>query len=124
MDTSLPLSAASEMDDLPRTLRRERDRQRAAASAGSMGSATRVADAPASASIAADDFVPATVKRIDVSFLRLMMFFLKAVLAAIPALILLTAILGLGGHLLQVYFPELIQTKLIICSPGNPKGCP
>lgn len=125
MDTSFPLSSAPEADDLPRTLRRERDRQRAAASASanSLGSATRATDDQSPASLSADDLTPAAVKRIDVPFFRLMLFFLKAVLAAIPALILLTAILGLGGHLLQLYFPELIQTKIIICSPDNPKGC-
>ena len=126
MDTSFPLSAAPDADDLPRTLRRERDRQRAAASASanSLGSATRAADTPSpAAAYSADDLTPAIIKRIDVPFFRLMIFFLKAVLAAIPALILLTALLGLGGHALQVAFPELIQTKIIICSPDNPRGC-
>lgn len=126
MDTSFPLSPAAEADDLPRTLRRERDRQRAAAnaSANSLGSATRAPDPPASSdTLSADELTPAIIKRIDVPFFRLMAFFLKAVLAAIPALILLTALLGLGGHALQLAFPELIQTKIIICSPDNPKGC-
>jgi hypothetical protein len=126
MDTSFPLSSAPEADDLPRTLRRERDRQRAAASASAnpLGSAIRATDDPATvADFSAADLTPAAVKRIEVPFFHLMVFFLKAVLAAIPGLILLTAILGFGGHLLQLYFPELIQTKIIICTPDNPKGC-
>ncbi len=69
-DTNFPLSSAGDMDDLPRTLRRERDRQKAAA-AGGMGAASSglsAAAAPSNYAAAAmsDDLVPATVKRFDV----------------------------------------------------------
>lgn len=62
---------------------------------------------------------PASVRRFDVSFLHLVMFFIKAVLAAIPALILLTAILWTGGYLAKVYFPELLQMKVLITFPNG-----
>ena len=62
--------------------------------------------------------MPARVVRLDVPFLRLVAFFLKAVLAAIPALILLGVILWFGGHLLQTYFPWLIKAQILIHFPG------
>ncbi len=57
---------------------------------------------------------PATVKRLDVPFFHLMTFFLKAVVAAIPALILLTAILWVLGQGLSTVFPELVKMKILI----------
>jgi hypothetical protein len=57
------------------------------------------------------------VQRFDVPFLRLAMFFMKAVLAAIPALILLGAILYFMGKGLEAYFPELIRMKILITFP-------
>ncbi|MGL4396007.1 MAG: hypothetical protein ACRCS9_05660 [Hyphomicrobium sp.] len=61
---------------------------------------------------------PAVVRRFDVPFFHLMGFFLKAVLAAIPALILLTAVLWIFGALLQSLFPELIKLKILIGFQG------
>jgi hypothetical protein len=58
------------------------------------------------------------VTRIDVPFMRLMFFFLKAVVAAIPALILLTAILWAGGQLLEKFYPDIIKMKILISFPG------
>ena len=62
---------------------------------------------------------PASVRRFDVPFLHLMRFFLKAVLAAIPALILLGVILWFGGHLLQALFPSLVKKKILISFPNG-----
>lgn len=59
----------------------------------------------------------ATVTRIDVPFGRLVTFFLKAVLAAIPALILLGVILWFAGEILEWIYPELIRAKITIHVP-------
>lgn len=122
-NTDLPLTADSDFDDLPRTLRRERERQ-AAQSAPSVdppgpgasydmdksGYDTRYEHEP----------VPASVERLNIPFLRLVGFLIKAVIAAIPALILLTVILWFAGQALQVFFPELIQLKILISFPAEP----
>jgi hypothetical protein len=104
-------------DDLPRTIRRERDarerearerqaREREAAIAASVPSIERDGDYGALAT------PPATVTDIDVPFFRLMTFFIKAVFAAIPALIALTALLWLFGQGLQTVFPQLLKMKI------------
>jgi hypothetical protein len=128
-------------DDLPRTFRREKEarareaRERAAQERAAAPSLSTTPDSygPAPASVApqprvkADpDFAPAlaempypaSVRRIDVPFLHLVKFFLKAVLAAIPALILLTAVLWAFGSLLQAFFPELVKMKILIGFQG------
>ncbi len=48
---------------------------------------------------------PATVVRFDVPFTHLMGFFIKAVFAAIPALILLGVLLWFAGSLLKTLLP-------------------
>src|SRR5262245_34146343 len=100
-------------DDLPRTIRRERDarerearereaRERAAVSVPSIEHESAYGlPAPG-----------ATVTAIDVPFFRLMAFFIKAVFAAIPALIVLTALLWLFGQGLQTMFPQLLKMKI------------
>lgn len=132
-------------DDLPRTFRREKEarareaRERAAqerAAAPSLPSPTapspstigygaepsgpspRVEADPDYAPQLADVPYPATVQRFDVPFLHLVTFFLKAVIAAIPALILLTAILWTFGSALEALFPELIKMKILISFPS------
>jgi len=114
------------VDDLPRTLRREREsreraqREQLAASAPAHNSAYRQ---PEAQSYAATDYAeateayPAVVTRFNVPFLSLMLFFIKAVLAAIPALILLAAILYGSGLALKAYFPWLVQTEILIRIP-------
>ena len=105
-------SMTAEDDDLPRTIRREREarerqaRERETAAAGSVPSIDHDAAYGALAS------PPATVTDIDVPFLRLMMFFVKAVFAAVPALIVLTALLWLFGQGLQSFFPQLLKMKI------------
>lgn len=117
-ETNYPLSGAGDTDDLPRTLRRERERQKAAAAGGSPSGLSAAAQSYAPRDVvSADDLVPASVQRFDVSFFRLVGFFLKAVIAAIPALILLGAILWGAGVALKHFFPWLIQAEFIIRLP-------
>jgi hypothetical protein len=128
-------------DDLPRTFRRERDRiareqlatQQSQDKAGwdrgdrSHAVATSPAygtpepanpyDSPYSAQ--SDDGAPppATVRRIKVPFFSLMGFYIKSVFAAIPALLMLIALLYGLGVALQTYFPQLIKMKILISFP-------
>ena len=132
-------------DDLPRTFRREKEarareareraaQERAAApslptgvpangpdvrtAASTHGPAPQILANPDAMPAISEMPYPATVKRIDVPFVQLMWFFLKAVLAAIPALILLTAILWVLGQGLQTFFPELVKLKILIGFQG------
>ena len=134
-------------DDLPRTLRRERDarereaREREAAERAqaereqlSMGSANHAAGPSPMASHSGGEMdyavptanyasgveaaMPATVTRLDVPFFHLMGFFIKAVFAAIPALLLLAVLLWGAGHLLQTYFPWLVKAQILIHFPN------
>jgi hypothetical protein len=111
-------------DDLPRTIRREREakearereaREREARERFSMErqpiqsferAAPYAFGAPAG-----------PVAALDVPFSKLAGFFVKAVLAAIPALILLMALLWLVGHGLQLFFPDLVKLKVLIYMP-------
>lgn len=121
------------MDDLPRTFRREREarareareraaRERAAAPSLSTPEDYAVAGGPqpmvhadpALSPVIEEIPYPAVVRRFDVPFLHLVTFFLKAVIAAIPALILLTVILWFAGAALQSVFPELVKMKILI----------
>lgn len=124
------------VDDLPRTFRREKEarereareraaRERAAAPSLSMAPddfATApppkvLAERPAAAAAApplTDVPYPAIVRRFDVPFAHLVTFFLKAVVAAIPALILLMAILFGLGKVLGTFFPDLVKMKILI----------
>ena len=131
------------MDDLPRTLRRERDnrerlqreqqqREQQAqlstppAGRGQMPAAQPSYGAPepvhpydapyvGAASDTASDVI---VTKIKVPFFSLMGFFIKAVFAAIPALLILIAMLWALGMALQIYFPQLIKMKILISFPG------
>lgn len=119
---SEPTFSMTADDDLPRTIRRERDaREREAREARDRQAREREREPmlatpmptmereAAGYGMAAP---PATVTAIDVPFLRLMMFFIKAVFAGIPALILLTALLWMLGQGLQSYFPQLLKMKI------------
>ena len=126
-----------ESEDLPRTLRREKEararearereaQERAAAPSLPMGEENRprpqifaAADLNPDARASGQDvLIPASVRRIDVPFADLALFFVKAVLAAIPALLLLTAVLWTFGTLLELVFPWLIKTKILISFPN------
>ena len=58
------------------------------------------------------------MNRFEVPFGHLMMFFIKAVFAAIPALIILTALLWLGGNVLKAFYPELIHMQILVTFPN------
>ena len=130
-------------DDLPRTLRREhesRARQaREAAAATNKEPAgpvlamepprpepidsipsTNRADTIGSVHAPSDMIgaAPAIVTRLDVPFLHLSAFFLKAVIAAIPALILLLVLLWLAGEALTATFPDLVKMQILIRMPN------
>ena len=114
-------------DDLPRTLRREREAQARRAREKEFGEpvikppiepdspAPRFEPEPV---VDFDDPPEATVTRLDIPFVHLMLFFLKAVIAGIPALILLLAILWGIGEILTATFPELIKVKVLIGVPN------
>jgi hypothetical protein len=133
-DANFPLTADSDFDDLPRTLRREREarareareaRERERRERDGRTMEAQLGDPPSYLSrgrapvVYGDDPVPAAVQRFEVSFFRLALFFLKAVFAAIPALILLGALLYFAGQGLQSYFPELVRMKILITFPGG-----
>ena len=119
-------------DDLPRTLRRERDarereaREREAQMAGyaaQPGAAQQAYAAPDYAADSANLFGSGgsgTVTRLEIPFRHLVWFFLKAVIAAIPALILLTAILIAGGKALQKFVPNLRVFEIVLRTPSEP----
>jgi hypothetical protein len=121
-DTDFSLLADGDTDDLPRTLRRERDarkqeqreredKARKATLTHDFGASDRPPNLPAYSA------APSTVVRFDVPFLHLMGFFIKAVLAAIPALIILGTLLWFAGALLKAFYPELVHTEIIIRVP-------
>jgi hypothetical protein len=102
---SEPFFSMMAEEDLPRTIRREREaRERQA----------RERQAHALMPLAERDGPGATVTGIDVPFPKLVMFSIKAVFAAIPALLALTAVLWLLGQGLQSFFPQLLKLKIDI----------
>lgn len=130
-DASMPLMADSEFEDLPRTVRREkeararearearerRERERNSFTNESLGdppphlsrsSAPRIYDEPAASE---------NSHRFDVPFAQLVIFFIKAALAAVPALILLSVALYFVGKGFGVFFPDLERTKILISFP-------
>lgn len=122
-DHHLAMAADGGMDDLPRTLRRERDAREREAREREMQMSSGVPlmaaerDAPVPPPFA-DDLQMSAVRRLDVPFFHLMTFFLKAVFAAIPALIVLGVLLWLGGFALQSFFPQLVKMKILITFPN------
>lgn len=108
------------LDDLPRTLRREREAQERAQRAQQFsqgGPAVQSSSYDAYANGMPAESFPATVVRVDMSFGALVAFFIKAVIAAIPAIILLIALLYGLGVLLKAYMPWLVQTEILIRFP-------
>ena len=59
-----------------------------------------------------------TVTRLEIPFLHLTAFSLKAVMAAIPALILLVMLLWLAGEALTASFPNLVKMQILIRMPN------
>ena len=129
-DANFTLTADSDFDDLPRTLRREKEarareaRERERRERGERSMDVALGDPPSHLARTmpvayGDEPIPATVRRFDVPFLRLVFFFLKAVLAAIPALILLGVLLYFAGKGLEAYYPDLVRMKILITFPGG-----
>jgi hypothetical protein len=108
-------------DDLPRTLRRERDAQQARARAASnafpaatdLGSVPDyMADAPGGRGSGV------TVSALDIPFGRLVSFFIKAAFAAIPGLLVLAGLIFGAGKLLALFFPTLVKMQILIHFPN------
>ncbi len=111
-------------DDLPRTLRREREaREREARERQAREARERAAARPAGYHTFAPGMMDGTsadsgiVTRLDLPFLHLMAFFLKAVFAAVPALIVLGLMLWGAGHALLTWFPDLVKMQILILFP-------
>jgi hypothetical protein len=120
-----PLTADEGSDDLPRTLRRERDaRERARREKEAKARAATLTHDFGAADVRREEILPAeagsgvAVSRLDIPFGHLMMFSIKAVLAAIPALILLGVLLWFAGALLKAYYPELVHMQILISFPN------
>ncbi len=125
-------SFSDDTDDLPRTLRREKE---ARAREARERAARERAAAPTLSTGIDDDYsrpqpqiyrsaetdpcignapVAATVRAFDVPFARLVTFFLKAAIAAVPGVLLLGVILWFVGAGLEMAFPQLIKMKILI----------
>jgi hypothetical protein len=111
-------------DDIPRTFRRERDarekeaREREAKAARTFPAATD-SSALGFDALDADGAAPGVaVSALNIPFFRLMAFFIKALFAAIPALLILTGILWGLGAAAQAYFPWLVKMRILIQFPG------
>ena len=117
-------------DDLPKTLRRERDaRARETLERGQHDEVATGRPAPdvgplsatlgSSALPAIQATAPVVVTDIRVSGWRLAAFFVKCVLAGIPALILLGAVLFVAGEILQAFFPWLVKMQILVHFPQS-----
>ena len=134
-DTSF--AAGGGDDDLPRTVRQQKEqrardqmareilnaprpaygKQARAAAMANAGGGSMAADYATHAHAPGED-PPATVTRLQLPFFHMMRFFIKAVLAAIPALILLMLILWAFGQAAQMYLPWLVKMKVLVTFPG------
>jgi hypothetical protein len=108
-----------EADDLPRTLRREKEaRERAKREEEARKrNATLTHDYDANQRAAVEDRADGIVTGFDVPFFKLMQFFIKAVFAAIPALIILGVMLWFVGAALKSAYPGLVHTEVVIRVP-------
>ncbi len=125
-------SFSDDTDDLPRTLRREKEarareareraaRERAAAPTLSTGidddhsrPQPQIYRSAETEPCIGNAPVAATVRAFDVPFARLVTFFLKAAIAAVPGVLLLGVILWFVGAGLEMAFPQLIKMKILI----------
>jgi hypothetical protein len=123
-DANFSLMMDEALDDLPRTVRRERDAQRAAREDEERKRAAKLTYGFAAGARRDDyegaepDAMPAVVTRFDVPFVRLMFFYIKAVFAAVPALIILGGLLWLAGDVMRTLFPWLVKMQILIRFPG------
>ena len=118
-----PQFAMHSDDDLPRTLRRERDARRQAQSFqqshGGGSAAPSIADDDKRSYVADHpaEAPPATVTGFDVPFLQLVTFFLKCAVAAIPALIVLGLVMFAMGQIAQKFLPWLVKMRIVVSFP-------
>jgi hypothetical protein len=123
-------SMMEDADDLPRTLRREREaRERAARETETRkrnATLTHDYDARHGSAAAASDrrvrgqdagAAAGVVTGFDVPFTQLVRFFIKAVFAAVPALIILAVMLWFAGAALKSAYPNLVHTEIVIRAP-------
>lgn len=104
-------------DDLPRTIRREKDaRQRSAAAASSHGGGYGTPPPGRGYELPTADGV--TVSRFDIPFFRLMFFLIKCVLAGVPAVLLLGAMLFGLGQALKIFLPWLVKMQIVVTFPS------
>lgn len=116
-----PHFTATAVEDLPRTLRREKEARQREALGRSM-------DNPAHHEMIGNNFEAqpetrstdgdVTISLLKIPFFELMLFFIKAVFAAIPALFLLGVLLWLAGDILMAYFPQLVKMQIIFKIPN------
>ncbi|MEZ5853903.1 MAG: hypothetical protein R3D67_03845 [Hyphomicrobiaceae bacterium] len=116
-------------DDLPRTLLRERDaREREAReremAAGAHDDGYRVGTpAYGPADPYGYDYAPnmgdgsVTVTRLKIPFMHLVFFFMKAAIAAIPAMLLVGVLLWGMGQGLKSFFPGLRHFEIVVKTP-------
>ena len=108
-------------DDLPRTIRREREAREREAREREARERHAAASVPVLQGEGEGEFEvrapAATVVDFDVPLAKLAMFFVRAVFAAIPALLVLIALLWVLGHTLQTFFPQLLKMKILIYMP-------
>lgn len=118
-------------DDLPRTLRRERDaREREREQRDRDAAMAAQAQPYPQPGLQTQDYgrhdypgadaypMPGSgvVNRLEIPFTHLVWFFVKAVFAAIPALLLLTALMFAGGQVLKTFFPSFRHFEIIVKS--------
>lgn len=119
MDRNLAMGSGTS-DDLPRTLRREREARDRAQQSAFTSPPHQAPPAYVSEPALSEHVMVSgsTVTDIRIPFVRMMMFGFKLVFAAIPALILLGVILWTAGHLLMTYFPWLVKLQILIRVPN------
>lgn len=123
-DMAEPQFAMHNDDDLPRTLRRERDARRQAqgfqshaASSAAHGPSIPDDDKRAFSSEEPGGAPAATVTDFDVPFMRMVVILLKWTVAAIPAMILLGLIMFAIGQIAQKFLPWLVKMRIVVSFP-------
>ena len=125
-------------DDLPRTIRRERDakaarerearerdaRERLSMEPPPMPNPAAIRSFERPAHFKGQQAPPygfatpaGSAAILDVPFSKLMAFFIKAALAAVPAFVVLAATLWVAGYGVHALFPDLVKLKVLIYMP-------
>jgi hypothetical protein len=131
-ERKLSMALEEAQDDLPMTVRREKAAREAREREARQRESEEQAGDPMSAMVepmfphtdlpgaagGLDSPQPAIVTALRIPFLHLMAFFMKAVLAAIPALLFLMVLLWLTGQALKSYLPWLRQMQIVITFPN------